>query len=528
MRRARTSFGAVVFESFLNRLAFGIVTFALPLYALELGLGITEIGLLVAAKAVVQPAIKPVMGIVIDRFGARAGYVLASSLRLASAVALFLAASPLALFLVRFLQGAASAANDPAAVVVVGERDDGRTGRRFSGVYGARDLGKVSAGLVGGGVLALTGSFSLLWALVVGLAALSVATVWFGIRDVALKEKPEPEPVAPADVEAATRILRSPRLRLIAALGLLSGLTAHMTHALFQVYAAEVAGLSAGQIGAIYASSVAVLLVVGPAAGWAGDRFGAGPLASARAVANAGSSLLYLVFPAFAGMLGGRLVDDAGKAAFRPTWGTLLATAGRGAGGRRGRVVSNLDAALAVGEALGPVVAALIWDVAGAAAFLLTRAALGVAVELLLGRRLRAELRRPAPPAAAPGRRRIELELPPDDAVVAGWLRRHAPDAPTEELARVWAVTGLRERLGPLHDGVDRRVAGLAPETRARLAAAAAALADTDEVVLAPGLARDAGLREALDAALAGGHAVVRVPADAPAAEPRELAEALR
>lgn len=61
--------------------------------------------------------------------------------------------------------------------------------------------------------------------------------------------------------------------------------------------AAEIAGLSPGQIGGIYSASVLVLLVVGPLAGLAADRFGAMPLTGARAVANTLSSLLYLVFP---------------------------------------------------------------------------------------------------------------------------------------------------------------------------------------------------------------------------------------
>ena len=41
---------AVVAEGFVNRLGFGIVTFALPLYALELGMSITEIGLLIGPE----------------------------------------------------------------------------------------------------------------------------------------------------------------------------------------------------------------------------------------------------------------------------------------------------------------------------------------------------------------------------------------------------------------------------------------------------------------------------------------------
>jgi len=110
---------AVVLEGFLNRLGFGIVTFALPLYALQLGLSLTEIGIVVAAKAFVQPAVKPLMGVLIDRVGARRGYLIAVSFRFASALVLPFASTMGALIAVRMLQGAASAAQDPAAITVI-------------------------------------------------------------------------------------------------------------------------------------------------------------------------------------------------------------------------------------------------------------------------------------------------------------------------------------------------------------------------------------------------------------------------
>ncbi len=50
---------------------------------------------------------------------------------------------------------------------------------------------------------------------------------------------PEPEPEAPPASAGARH-----RLRLIGGLGLFVGLTAHMTHGLFQVYATVVGGLS--------------------------------------------------------------------------------------------------------------------------------------------------------------------------------------------------------------------------------------------------------------------------------------------
>lgn len=119
------------------------------------------------------------------------------------------------------------------------------------------------------------------------------------------------------------------------------------------------------------------------------DRFGTGPLIPLRGLANALSSALYLVARPSPGILAARFVDDTGKAAFRPTWGTLMASVVRSPGPRRSRAVANVDALLSVGEALGPVLAGFLWNWQGVAAMFAVRALLGVATELFIGRRLR-------------------------------------------------------------------------------------------------------------------------------------------
>jgi signal transduction histidine kinase/MFS family permease len=387
----RSAVRAVVLEGFFTRLGFGIVTFALPLYALKLGLSLTEVGLVAGAKALTEPVVKPLVGAAVDRLGARRCYLAAVTIRFLAGFLLFTATSLGGLLAVRLLQGAASAARDPASITVLARQSRKRLGRTFSLAIGARDIANASAGVVGGAVLAVTGgNFTTLWTMVLVISVIPVLVVWFGVRDLpdaggetdAELQTPAPEP--------PTRLLRNPFLRLVAGLGLLAGFTAHMTHSLFQVYAKEEAGLSDGQIGLIYSISVVGLIVIGPVAGMVADRYGTGVLAGTRGVANAVSSLVYVAFPSFVGALAGRMVDDGGKAAFRPTWGTLVAGAAQRAGARRGRVAASLDTALSIGEAAGPLVAGLIWDIWGFVAMFAVRAVLGVATELTLGRRLRA------------------------------------------------------------------------------------------------------------------------------------------
>ncbi|MCU1500123.1 MAG: transporter, partial [Acidimicrobiales bacterium] len=382
---------AVVLEGFLTRLGFGIVSFALPLQALQLGLSLAEVGFLAGAKAMVEPLVKPIVGVAVDRFGVRRCYLASVIVRAVAAVFLFFASSLAGLVAVRLLQGAAAAARDPASITALTRQAKKRLGRTFSLTVGAKDLGDVSAGVVGGGILATTGNdFGVLWAVVLVISVLPIFVIWRGVHDF---EDPAgsslPVPETAAVPEKPGRILADPDLRLIAGLGLMTGFTAHMMHSLFQVYAKEVAGLGEGQIGLIYSASVVGLLIVGPLAGYVGDRYGTGLLAGARGLTNALSSVIFVAFPSFPGVLAGRLVDDSGKAAFRPTWGSLVAGAASRSDGRRGRTAAGLDTALSVGEAAGPLVAGLIWDVRGFVTVFVVRAILGVATELTLGRRLR-------------------------------------------------------------------------------------------------------------------------------------------
>ncbi len=413
-RSLDASLKAVVVEGFFTRLAFGALTFALPLYALQLGLSFTEVGLVAGAKALVQPLVKPLMGMIVDRYGTRRGYLAAVVLQLVGAILLLFVTSTAGLLAIRLLQGAASSARDPASITLLAARTRKRLGRTFSAAIGAKDLGNVSAGLLAGMVLAATGGrFEVLWVLVAVIALVPVLVVWAWVKDgprMAEAERAASSSALDRTLPHSPSILRDHRLRMIASLGLLAGMTAHMTHSLFQVYAAEVAGLAPGQIGLIYSLSIAMLLIAGPLAGWAGDRFGNGLLASTRGVANALSSMVYVLFPSFAGVLGGRLIDDAGKAAFRPTWGALVASAAREAGPRRGRVAAGLDTALSLGEAAGPLLAGLIWDLWGIVVFFSVRAVLGIGTELLLGRRLRSLTR---------NEEREAIEVPDEPRVAA-------------------------------------------------------------------------------------------------------------
>src|SRR5687767_12320987 len=104
-RQNNLSLLAIVAEGFLSRLSFGLVSFALPLYAYQLGFSLAEIGLLASLNLAVALALKPLMGWVADRFGLKRSFL--ASIGLRSIVALFLsfAVVPWQLYAIRMVHG---------------------------------------------------------------------------------------------------------------------------------------------------------------------------------------------------------------------------------------------------------------------------------------------------------------------------------------------------------------------------------------------------------------------------------------
>ncbi len=118
-RNPRVALATVVAEGLLGRLTFAMVSFALPLYALSLGLSLGQIGLLVSLRTIVVLPLKPAAGWLADRVGVRAVYVSGTLVRALAAAGLLIAGGFFGLLVVRLLQGASAAGRDVASLGVI-------------------------------------------------------------------------------------------------------------------------------------------------------------------------------------------------------------------------------------------------------------------------------------------------------------------------------------------------------------------------------------------------------------------------
>lgn len=429
-RNPRAALAAIFAEGFFGRLAFGMLSFAFPLYALSLGVSLAQIGILVSARSLLALLLKPAAGWLADRIGVRAVYMLGSLARTIAAAMMLITGSFIGLLFVRMLQGASAAGRDVASLGVIARDASNNIGFAYSWYASAKHVGGVAGAALAGIIIAAAGgSYTLLLVVVVGLSLIPLLAAWLGLREVADESQGAETHELPVTGrhdswrDRVRPILAAlPELGGPASVGLLVAASAYMVHGIFPVLATEYVGLNEAQAGFIYSLSALVFIVAGPVFGSITDRYGRVAGLAWRSLANIGSSILYMVAPSFAGLAAARALDDSGKAAFRPAWASALAEIAATDRRRTGQRMGMLDAAGTAGEVVGPALAGVLWQSGGIVALFGVRILIAAIAEIAAIRVFGAwRPRLPRPSATATT---MAYLLPPAIAfvVIAIWL----------------------------------------------------------------------------------------------------------
>src|SRR5881396_4422969 len=170
---------ALVAEGFFMRLGFGIIAFTLPLYARHLGLNLAETGALLALTGVVKTVLKPAMGWVADRVGAKRGLVAALGLRSLVSFLLAFASAPWQLYSIRTIHGLSTSVRDPAVNALIAEHGDTKEmAAAFAWYLTSKSLASALGKAVAGALLTLTGSnFRTVFLLTWGISSLTLPVV---------------------------------------------------------------------------------------------------------------------------------------------------------------------------------------------------------------------------------------------------------------------------------------------------------------------------------------------------------------
>jgi len=383
---------AIVAEGFLSRLSFGMLSFALPLYAYHLGMHLTEIGILASINLVVAMALKPAMGVLADRVGLKPSFTAATALRSVVSLALAFVSSPWQLLTVRSVYGISQSLRDPALNALLAEHGgQKRIAAAFGWYSTAKSVGGSLGSALAGILLGLTASnYSLVFVAAFVLSILPVFIVGRYVQErsatsESADDRLELVRAVPGTWDAGNSSRASASSLVILSyigLGTLISGTAQMLRGLLPILATQYAGLSETETGVVYTASTLVVMFSGPLFGWLSDNVSQKLVLMVRGIANTLSSILFVALPNLAGITLGKVVDDVGKAAFKPAWGALMADVSSFEKKRRTQIISLMCLAEDAGEIGGPILAGLLWSAWGVPVVLGVRILLAVITEV--------------------------------------------------------------------------------------------------------------------------------------------------
>jgi MFS family permease len=369
-------------EGFLSRLSFGIISFALPIFAYKrLGLSLTQTGFLFSLNLIAEQLFKPLMGWLADRVGLKRAFTVAIALRSLVALLLAFASSPWQVYSIRFFHGFTESLRDPSVSALIAENAKKKT---MASAFAWYSTAKISAGsfgkALGGFLLALTvENYSTVFFVAFGLSLLPLFAVARYLSEPEVEKREVESAVADFGEEPEAK---QSSLFPVAVLGFLIASTAMMINNLFPLLATEYGKLTVAETGLIFAIAPIVTIFSGPLFGWLSDNVSRKLVLMVRGVANTLSSAMFFFFPTFAGLTAGSVVDAMGKAAFRPAWGALMAQASSFDRRRRARTMSYLSLGEGLGETLGPLLGGFLWSAWGIGALLGVRVALALIGEI--------------------------------------------------------------------------------------------------------------------------------------------------
>src|SRR5213080_2908610 len=380
----------IVAEGFLSRLSFGLISFALPLYAYHLGMNLSEIGILSSINLVVAMAFKPLMGAMADRFGLKRSFTVATALRSVVSLALAFVSSPWQLLAFRSAYGVSQSVRDPALNALLAEHGGKKMVASSFGWYStAKSVGGSLGSATAGVLLSLTASnYSLVFVVAFVLSLLPVFMVGRYVQEKSETNEAD-ETVATSEGAVPAERKEYPAGSIAASrsglaifsyvgLGVMISGTAQMLRGLLPILATQYAGLSEAQTGIIYTVSTLLVIFGGPLFGWLSDNVSQKLVLMVRGIANTFSSILFLASPNLAGIAFSKAVDDLGKAAFKPAWGALMADVSSLDKTRRARTISFL----CLGEDAGEVLAGFLWSAWGVPVVLGVRVLLALLTEV--------------------------------------------------------------------------------------------------------------------------------------------------
>ncbi|MBI2371480.1 MAG: MFS transporter [Deltaproteobacteria bacterium] len=353
-----TPFLTLVIAGLLSRFSYQMARSpVLPRFAQDLGATPELIGLIVGASTITGVFIKLPAGALSDLLG-RKRMLLLGALFFAGPPFLYpLVGGPIALLLLRFLHGLATAIFSPVAAAYVADLFQQGRGEKLGWFASANDVGATAGPLLGGLILFYTASYPTTY-LVVGLLGLLPLLLVLRL--------PEGIPHSPAAGRpgrweqfrrGVAEVLSNPAVVIAS----IMEATMYLGYAAFQGFFPPYArgiGLNDAQIGVVMGVQLATTMAAKPLTGRLSDQIGRKPLIFAGLVLVAVMLPLIPATRALGPLLVWSALLGLGVATVTPSTTALIADLARR--GRMGSAMGVFGTIWDTGEASGPIVAGFL------------------------------------------------------------------------------------------------------------------------------------------------------------------------
>jgi len=284
------AFGLITAADFIVRSGYQLgKTPVLPVFAMTLGAGELFLGFIVSASTLTGLVLKPMVGILSDRWGRRMWLLLGTSFFAGIPFLYWLVHTPEQLLALRLVHGLATAIYGPVTLAYVSELSSDNRAERLGWFSSARSAGYVIGPLAGGVMLVFVGPVA-----VFTLIGLLSATAFVPVVLLPETRRPtrESKPVLSNAVTALRSCGRSSGVWLAGGLNAQVLVGKYAAKAFLPIYAMGL-GQSLALVGLFFALQESVTMLVNPIGGRLSDRFGYVPVTSGG-MAVIGGGLLML------------------------------------------------------------------------------------------------------------------------------------------------------------------------------------------------------------------------------------------
>jgi len=359
--RARAALIRLCAAGFVAYCSYAICrTPLLPLFARELGAGPALIGFVMGASTLTGIVVKLPAGALSDVFGRRRLLLAGAAVFATLPFTYLLASTVVALVLLRFVHGSATAIFGPVASASLSDIAPATKRGTWLSAYSTAQGAGQALGSVLAGYLIAAGRFDLAFAVagVMGIGVPVIVSGWRGNTEV----RPHREPWQ----EFKRGVAEVGRDRLVLVTGgaqaaqfVLNG----TLNAFLPLYGREVLGLSVTQLGWLFGVQTLTTLAVRPAIGYLSDRLGRRWVIVTGLVACSAAVLLVSVATNMSEIVTAVLVYAAGVATTTAATSAYITDMTRRA--RYGAAHGVFGTIYDIGDALGPIVAGVLVAVVG-------------------------------------------------------------------------------------------------------------------------------------------------------------------